>query len=443
MRWQPPFIAVGVLLLATHVTNGQSTSIDQTPPTLSFREALVRGRARHVDILIAEERVQRAIARLQQAYATLLPQITGTAFQVRQTRNLEAQGITLPGRDPLVGPFNSFDARFRMTQTLFDFSALQRLRAAKVSRQLSLAEARKATQDALALVAALYVEAKRAADGVNLARALVTRDEQGLRLAAQQYRLGTGSALEIKQAEAQLAQDRHRWEIAQVQTLERRLDLAAALGIPNDHLIHFAGHEVMPDEAAPSPQDIVSAVQQHPDVEAARQRLQQQQAEHAAVRAGAIPALSVNADYGTSGRTPDSGDSTYAFGAQLSVPILEGGRRQAQAKETLSQFRESRERLADVEQHIEAKALSARQTVTQAAMRVRATEADLSVATKSLALATHRLATGLGSQWEVTQAMTQHALASDQREEAMAAYQMAQVRLAHALGRMERLIPTP
>ena len=192
------------------------------PLHLSFRKALELSQTRHVDVIVENERVQQAMARLGQAGSVLLPQVSASASQTRQTKNLEASGITLPGRDPLVGPFNSFDARVRVTQTLLDIGAIQRLRAAHAGKALSLAEYQKIKQDILSLIASLFVEAERAAQGLELAHAVLSRDDARLRIAAAQQELGTGSLLEVRQAQAAYTQSLYRWRAAVAQATSTR-----------------------------------------------------------------------------------------------------------------------------------------------------------------------------------------------------------------------------
>src|SRR5579872_2911130 len=79
---------------------------EKTALALSFEEALRLAAERPANIVMAHERVQQAVARLGQTEANLLPQVTASASQSRQTRNLAAQGLNIPGLDPRLGPFN-------------------------------------------------------------------------------------------------------------------------------------------------------------------------------------------------------------------------------------------------------------------------------------------------------------------------------------------------
>ncbi len=410
---------------------------------LSFQEALRRAGREHVSVIVANERVQQAMARLWQARSTLLPQVGGTASETRQTRNLEAVGLSTPGKDPLIGPFNSFDARLTVTQRLFDAGALQRLSAAKAGQVLSLAESRKALQDAMALVATLYLHAQRATEALELAHAVLERAEMRLHIAGTRQQLGVGSPLEAKQAEAELTASVHQWQAALREAMERRLDLAAALGLPSDQPMILTGDERLVEEAGTSLREVLAAVSDHPEVEAAQRVVQERQAERRAELADALPRVSASVDYGASGSKVSDAEGTYDIGAHVSVPIFEGGLRAARVREAGSAVRASEAQLADARRHVEANALSALQSVQEARVLMEANRTALTVASKQLQLAQHRLRDGIGSALEVVEARTQAAVAADQQLEAQATARLASVHVAHAMGHMERLAAGP
>ena len=56
-----------------------------------------------------------------QALSELLPNVSGRVAETRQLVNLAAFGFPLPAGFPsIVGPFNVFDARVYLTQSIFD-----------------------------------------------------------------------------------------------------------------------------------------------------------------------------------------------------------------------------------------------------------------------------------------------------------------------------------
>jgi len=97
---------------------------------LTLPEALKIASQKHVAVLLAGQDVEQALARISQSRSYLLPDISATASQTRRTEDFRSTGIPIPG-DPHIGPFNSFDARLRITQSIFDPQAIARLNAAR------------------------------------------------------------------------------------------------------------------------------------------------------------------------------------------------------------------------------------------------------------------------------------------------------------------------
>ena len=163
------------------------------PLKMDLKMALRLVQDRDVRLIMAHERVVQSINRITQRSSAFWPQVTAVASQRRQTRDLRSSGIQLGTSEPKVGPFNSFDARFQLTQTIFDAAAMARLKASWDNQQLTQAEFRKTREDVLALVAELYLEAKLAEERVELIKTVFKRDFLKLRLAYQQFDLGLGS----------------------------------------------------------------------------------------------------------------------------------------------------------------------------------------------------------------------------------------------------------
>ncbi len=434
---QRSFLLIAVLGLGI----ASVAAADESEPLrVRWIDALQMARRRHVSVLIAQERLEQALARLTQARSTMLPQVIATTSETRQTRNLDAAGITLPGHDPLVGPFNTFDARLAVTQMLFDAGVLERFRAAKAGRQLSLAELRKSKQDAVALAASLYLDAWRAAQHVELAQMLLVRDQERLRVVSAQVAMGTAAVIERQQAEAALTRSLSGWHAALTEATERRLDFAAAVGLPLSQTLVFDDDAAIPDVAVPEASAVLASVENHPDVEAEQQRLRETQATRAAERLDALPRVSLNADYGASGKQPNDAQGTYAIGAQVSMPLFEGGRRVARVREAVSRVRAQEAQVNETRANVEARGLSAVQVLQRVQVLVRAQDDAARVAATQLALARHRLSTGIGSELDVLDAAGQLAQARDASTEAWVVFRLAQMHVAHAMGTVDDFI---
>ena len=91
------------------------------PLALSLRDALTRGLQHNLGLLLQEESRRGSSGARQRVLADLLPNVRGLVRESRQVINLEAYGFPAP--DPIVGPFNVFDARVDVSQPLFDLLA--------------------------------------------------------------------------------------------------------------------------------------------------------------------------------------------------------------------------------------------------------------------------------------------------------------------------------
>lgn len=423
--WRGVWVAIGAVVCVA------AAPVDSTR-RLTLRDALELTARRHVDVIVANERVQQAIARLQQAGSVLLPHVSASASESRQTKNLAALGIAPSTGNRLVGPFNTFDARVKLTQTVLDASALERLRAARFSRQLSAAQQRKAKQDTLALVASMYLDARRAAERIETAHAAYERQRAAWAVARARAEMGTGSSTELAQAEGDVAQARVRWLDASTQATERRLDLAAALGLTRTQRLVFDDEPLATIAARPSGV--------HPDIEAAQWLVKERRAERAAELAGFLPTVSLSADYGLSGNKPSDSEDTYDFGAQVSVPLFEGGLHTAKYREASSRVRESQAQLDDAQQHLDARLAGAREVVEQARASIDAATTELDARVRQWRLARERATIGTGSELDVADALAQATQARDDQLEAEATYELAQVRLAQAVGDVDALL---
>lgn len=417
------------------VTSSAAAGPKNSSLALTLNQALQMARVRQVDTIVASERVQQAMERMGEARSALFPQLKATASQTRLTRNLEAFGVTIPGQDPLVGPFNSLDARVAVTQVLLDAQAFQRLKSARIERQLSLSESRQATEDAMALVASLYIEAMRAKDLVTVAQAQLDLAEKEKTVTRHRTDLGLGSSFDVTQANSELESSRRRLAQTEADAIERRLDLAAAINLPMGEEIDFVRKDRIVAKV-PSKQEIHMAVSSHPDVETANIYHQLSLSEKSVQKADYVPTITAMADYGLSGRDPTSVDDTYSFGGQLTFPLFLGGLRRHRIKEAEAGIREQAARLSATSRETEAKALGAREVLLQTVSVLKAAEAKYIEAAKALQLARQRLDTGLGSELELAGAKADAAVALDGKREAAATYRLAEVALAHAMGRL-------
>jgi outer membrane protein TolC len=142
------------------------------PIPLSLYDALHRALDHNLGVLSAEDAVDRANGARRVALAELLPNVRGLVSETERKTSLEAFGFPLgPDFPRVVGPYDVFEARVFLRQSLLDFRAINsskaegyRLSAAKFSYR--------SARDLIVLVAAnLYLEAVAAGARVEATRA--------------------------------------------------------------------------------------------------------------------------------------------------------------------------------------------------------------------------------------------------------------------------------
>ncbi len=392
---------------------------------------------RHADLIIANERVIQALAGIDENASMLLPQLKGVVSETRQTRDLRSTGLNLPG-DPLVGPFNVYDARLRLTQTLFDPSAVARFKASRQGHAVLRAEQKKIQEDVLVLVAALFIEAKRSQDKFLVEDLALRREKKEIYIVSSRFKSGISSSLEMKKARVRYAHALSGWERSKSQALKSRLDLLSALDLPLDTDIHFVwDKDIFSKEILP-----VDTTESQPDVSLAKEQLKLRQQEHAANKWDFWPKISLSGEYGPSGTTPNSHDSseTYALGVAASIPFFEGGLRQAKLHISESALRVSQVHLQDEKRTLQAKLTSQYESLMQAKAFVLESQKNLVVADEELVLIRSKYRCGNASSLDVSSADVNWQFAHDQKQEALAFELLAKINYARLSGRVEEFL---
>ena len=181
-------------------------------------------------------------------------------------------------------------------------------------------------------------------------------------------------------------------------------------------------------------------MQDQPDVESAQRAVEQKQAEYQMKKAESWPKIGAFANYGPSGVAPNDANGTYAVGVQAWGPIFEGGSRQAKIQEAESRLTESQAMAADGGLQVQASILTAVESVHEVSALVEARTAMVEVAEQYLEQTRQRAQNGSASALELTDAVAQRESAVYDRQAAQAAYVIARINLARAMGDVQTLV---
>jgi outer membrane protein TolC len=202
------------------------------PLALSFKETLDRGLQFNLGLLLQEETQRAAHGARWTALADLLPNVRGSVSERRQVINLEAFGFPAP--DPIVGPFNVFDARIGLSQRLIDLAALNEARAASLDEKVQLSGIRSARELVVLVTVNPYLEAVSASSRIDVARAQLETANVLQRQASNLKTSGLVAGIDVLRAEAQVQRQRQRLIVAENEFEKAKLrlgraDVAAAL----------------------------------------------------------------------------------------------------------------------------------------------------------------------------------------------------------------------
>lgn len=214
---------------------------------LSLSGAVTMAAERGAPVDAAEQRAVQAEARVGEAYSALLPQVGLSARGGQRTFNTATFGLdfpTPPGQQPLfdpagevVGPIGTADVRGSVSQTLFDWSAVERVRAAKAVLSATRAGTTTTRERLAAAAAAAYVRGLRAEGRLAALEADVGLARELVGIAHELLDAGVGVRLDATRAEAQQATMEARLIAARNEAAQARLALLRALDLPLDRAV--------------------------------------------------------------------------------------------------------------------------------------------------------------------------------------------------------------
>jgi outer membrane protein TolC len=419
----------------------QGTATAQ-PIALSVAQAIRRALEYNLGVIASEQNVDRALSARLIALSDLLPHVNATVAESRRVLNLEAFGFPLQGQFPaLVGPFNNFDARVFLSQSVFDLRALRESRA-EAHNVAAARLANRSARDVVVLVTAnLYLQALAAS-----ARAESARAQRATALALQNQALdmkqsGIVAGIDVVRAEVRLSTERQRATATENDFQKAKLQLARVVGLPIGQPFNLLSD--VPDLPMPDvtfEQALERAYRDRPDYQAALERVRAAEASRRAATGSALPSVRIDADYGALGLSPASARATYTIMGAVDVPIFEGGRQRGRVLEAEVELRARRSEAEDMRS-------SVYYDVRSAFLDLEAIGEELRVATRARELADQQLtqsrdrfAAGVANNIEVIQAQEAVALASEQYISAFYGYQVAKGVLAESLGGAEEAV---
>lgn len=414
-----------------------------TGDSLTLADAIGLGRSRAVSVTLARLGARVAETRVGQRRSEVLPNVSAGGIASRQTRNLEEFGI--PFASGVTDPFSVFSLQLRASQTVFDPAAFARLRGAKDSVvaagfDVATAGLLAGTTAGIAFLRAVSAEETvlaREADSVVAARLL--------RGAEDQLRAGVTPAIDLTRTQVYFSSARAQLAVARNLRARTRLDLLRTLDLPPDTAVALS-HAFAEDRSG-LPADAVDAtrfgLEHRSDLKAERQRLEVMNRGRSAIRSENLPSVVASGAYSESGKEAGHLKGSYVVQLGLTVPILDGFRRQLRTREQGIRIEAQEVRVRDLERQIDTDARQAMLDVATA--REQATLADErgQLAERELRQAEERFKAGVTGSLEMVTAQAGLVTARDAVIQGRVGLALARVNAYRALGVLDDIRSKP
>ena len=436
-----------LLLVALAGVAARGRAQTPEPLRLSFAAAVSRAAGTAPAVTLAGLRADESRARIRQTRAALLPDLSVTGSWVSQTINPKTLGfkINIPGFGfpQLFGPFDVYDARLRLTQTVFDYAGVVRVRAARSQLASSESDSGLASEAAAQLAALSYLRATRSQAVVAARTADSGVAAELLRLAQAQKDAEVGTTIDVTRAQTQLVAARGALVVARNEAERARIDLVRSLGLAPDTPVELTDTlaAALPVVDLPDTRDaqVTLALSRRPDLHSEEARGLAASRAASAIKAERLPRLDLSANYGANGLAPDNLTSTRFVALQLTVPILDGFRREGREAEQQAVVKESGVRADELKRQIAAEVDAARLDLGSAAEQQVIAAERLRLAQAELDEARERFKAGVAGNIEVIDAQSSLVRARDTDIDARFAAAAARVALARALGSTRQL----
>ncbi len=439
--------ASGLSVAAAPGQNSFSGSVPGQPVPgvleLSLQDAIARGLKQNLGLLLSSADIGYARGERWKELSALLPHVNATPYvdvsQVNLTEfgfNLHIPGVTIP---TVVGPFSYFDARANLTQTLFDWKAINKTRSAAQSLK-SAQYTYKDARDLVVLATGLeYLQGIADEARVETAAAQVKTAQALYDQATDQVNAGTSPAIDATRAHVECQTRQQQLIQAKNDLAIQKLTLARVIGLaPGREFDLTDKSPYSPFEGIGVDEALKRAYASRSDFQAELADVRAAEYSREAALAGYLPSLSFNGDYGAAGKNPFT-NSHGVFDARgtLTIPIFEGGSVHGDVLEADAQLEQSRERLENLRGQIDADVRTSLLNLESSAEQVVVAQSNINLAEQTLTQSSDRFAAGVTDSVEVVQSQEQVASAHELFISSLFNFNYAKISLARAMGMAE------
>jgi len=402
---------------------------------LSLNDAMQRGLRQNLGLILQTSSQKNANGQRLEELQALLPTVTGGGSIEVQQINLAAYGLSFPGFNPIIGPFQVVDFRAYLTQNLVNVSALKNYLAAKHNFQGAKFTAEDARDMVALTVGNAYLLCIADTARIEAVTAELATSKVSLDQAVAAHDAGTSPKLDVLRAQVDY-QNEQQTLISTKNNFEKdKLALARTIGLPLDQ--EFRLTDLVPFQALDHVDPEVAfqqALKTRKDLAAYSEQVQSAAASKTAAWAYQVPVASFSGDYGDIGETPGHSHGTFSATGQISVPVLQIAKTKGQEQVADAQWEQARAKLSDQIQQVNQDVRDSLLDIQSAAKLVESTHSNVELANEALSEAQQRFHAGVSDNLPVSQAQSQTEQANDQYISALYQHNVAKLSLARALG---------
>lgn len=425
-----------------------SGSVVQVKPTsgvisLTIKDAIQMGLKYNLGLILSAEGSETARGARIQTLADLLPSLSARIGENVQQVSLAQFGFppSFTGGKEVIGPFAYFDARAFFSQNVFDYTAIEKNRAANENLKAAHLDYRN-TRDLVVLVAgASYLQAVASSARVDAAEAELNTATTVYKQAVDMKTAGVVPAIEVLRAQVQMQSQQQRLLAAKNEFERAKLSLTRVIGLPPAQQFTLA--DKIP--YAPLPpvtfeEELKRAYENRSDYQAAEARVKAAELTRRAASFEHLPTLRVSADYGDIGPHPDKSNGTFTTSAGLNIPIFAGGRTHGEVIQAEAALKQRQAELDNLRGQIEYDLRTAFLDVQTAADEIKVASSSLQLAHEQLQQSQDRFAAGVADNLEVVQAQQAVAVADENYISSLYAHNFAKLSLVRTVGVAESAV---
>jgi outer membrane protein TolC len=408
---------------------------------LSLREAIQRGLEYNLGAVGMTQAMRQAQGQSRVARSALLPNLNGTLGETVEQVDLKAEGLRFStpiagfSIPTIIGPFNYFDLRAHLTQTVLDMTAVNNYRASNEIFRANQFGAQDACDLVVLAVGGAYIQVIAAKARAESAHAQLDTANALYQQTLQKRGVGVLAQVDVDRSEVEALTQQQRLVSLENDLAKQKINLARMTGLPPTNQYELS--DDVPFTAAPilSIEDALKEAMGHrADLKAADAQLRAAESARSAASAERLPSLSVNGDYGVIGTNPAESHGTFTAAATLRFPIWQGGRTEGDIEQADAALVQRRAELEDLKSQVESDIREAYLDLQAAANQVEVAKRNIQVTNETLDLTRQRFEAGVTDNVEVVQAQESATTAKLDYINSVFAHNLAKLSLARAMG---------